>query len=308
MKLKDYPCPQGPAYEDLPPEAEVLAALEALDIRFPDVFYDSEMYARYARYEYDGEAVVIMPLDHALEAEVYGAEITPGTAFHELRLQEPRSGKPEDVLNLPLPDMTAGRFPVIFAAGKELLKQGYRVGLGLAGPYTFYGGLIPLKRMMIASRRAPEVLLSLLERMVDIHMAIITEAERRGFSIVSLGDPTGSLSVLGPRGFRQTLERYVLPLVNRILDETGVRILLCPKYRLGFESLGILAKEVHNFDEPIGFYDAIGRTFDEARIFGDRCPNETRPTKRIVTYRLAEIGADDGAKDAIEGVDPTESV
>ncbi len=286
MKLRDYPCPQAdPAAID---EAKLLADLAELDVHFPDVFTDPAMYARYVIHEFGGDKLLTLPLDHALEAESYGATIVPGDALHDLRLKEPASGSLADIQNLPEVDFTKGRFPIVFSSLHALNSEAYTAGLSLAGPYTFYGALIPLKRLLIASRRDPEALIPLFMQMIAIHLAILRESQQYGAQFALLGDPTGSYLVLGPKGFEQSLRHYVVPLLRQVLDETDMNIVLCPKYRLGLESLGLLAKEVHELPADMTYGDALLHVFDKARIFGDRCPNESRKTRKILTYELKE--------------------
>lgn len=286
MTLRDYPCPAVVLSDH--DETLVLQEFKERDITFPTVFEDAAMYARYAIDQFKGDRLITLPLDHALEAESYGATIVPGDAFHDLRLKEPVTGSLDEVRDLPLPDFTKGRFPVIFDCLHQLNREGYTAGLSLAGPYTFYSALIPLKRLLIASRRDPDALRPLLRRMVDIHLAILKESQKYGATFALLGDPTGSYLVLGPKGFVQSLTEYLVPLLAIIRDTSDMKIILCPKYRLGLESMGLLEKQVHELSKPMTYSEGLLEVFSKARLFGDRCPNETRLAHKILTYDLKE--------------------
>lgn len=290
MKFCDYPCPKA-EQADLPEREQILKELKELEIEFPAVFNDADMYERYVLYQFGNDKYITLPLDHALEAEAYGAEIVPGNAFSELRLREPKSGTLDDVKDLPAPDFTKGRFSTVFACLESLSSKGRTVGISTAGPYTFYAALIPLKKLLIGARKEPAVIEELLKQMVDIHFAIIEESLKHGASFVSLADPTGSYIVLGPQGFQASLENYAYPLMMKLLLETSVKIVLCPKYMLGLKGLGVLKPQVIHFESPKTYSEGILEAFERsnARIFGDRCPNESRLSKSLRCFSLEEI-------------------
>ncbi|KHK03957.1 uroporphyrinogen decarboxylase family protein [Desulfovibrio sp. TomC] len=207
--------------------------LARLGLTFPDIHTDGAAMARLSQgiKEHKGAALCQLPFCCTVEAEALGAFIRLGDA-----VTGPRAGafvwsSLGEVLRLPPLDTAAGRMGQVLRACSLLAGAGQPVALEISGPLTILNWLMELAVVIREWRRDAVLMAEVLTRLQDDLAGYVLAAAKAGVSVLGYADPTGVLSILGPKRFAFMADRFVLPLLGRLQADVGGKaaVHVCPK-------------------------------------------------------------------------------
>ena len=226
--------------------------LDRLGLTFPGIHTDGAGMASLARgiKESRGAVLCSLPFCCTVEAEGLGASIRLGDAAIGPRAQAPTCSSLGEVLRLPPLKTAAGRMGQVLRACSLLAKAGEPVALEISGPLTILNGLMELAVVIREWRRDAALMAEVLARLQEELAGYALAAAHAGVSVLGYADPTGTLSILGPKRFTFVTDRFVLPLLGRLqADVRGkAAVHVCPKIAHALVSEG----QAHWQDLPLG--------------------------------------------------------
>lgn len=233
--------------------------LARLGLAFPGLHTDSAALASLARgiRESNGAVLCTLPFCCTVEAEALGASIRLGDAAVGPRAQAPVCSSLRAVLRLPPLTTAAGRMGQVLRACALLSGAGDPVALEISGPLTILNWLMELAVVLREWRRDAALMAEVLARLQDELAGYALAAAKAGVSVLGYADPTGTLSILGPKRFAFVADRFVLPLLGRLQADIGGKaaVHVCPKIAHALVSEG----RAHWQDLPLGRPMAYGQ-------------------------------------------------
>jgi len=206
-------------------QGATLAQMEALGVCWPQAHVNAAEMAALA----DGArtilgfAMVRVPFDQTLEAELFGATVTLGHAGNlgtvrvfPFRLDQPLPA---------VPDFAAGRARVVTEAlGILKRKAGEEAALigGLVGPFTLVCQLAGLTEVVMASLRKPDTVRTWLEAAVDAGIAYARRQVEAGADAICVEDMSASLDLTSPAIYRN----LILPAHQRLIAGIAAPVIL----------------------------------------------------------------------------------
>lgn len=207
--------------------------LDRLGLSLPGVHADGAAMARLARGIRDAKGAVLcsLPFCCTVEAEGLGASIRLGDAVTGPRTAAPTCSSLGEVLRLPPLDAAAGRLGQVLRACSLLAAAGQPVALEISGPMTILNGLMDLATVFKQWRKDAGLMGAVLDRLREDLAGYAKAAVQAGVSVLGYADPTGVLSILGPKRFAYAADRFVLPMLGRLQTEAeaAAAVHVCPK-------------------------------------------------------------------------------
>jgi uroporphyrinogen decarboxylase len=169
-----------------------------------------------------GATTVIMDL--TVEAEAFGVpiEIQEDEMPHILgRLVS----NAEEIENLIVPDLTAGRIPQYLIANRLTVEKTINkpVFAGVIGPFSLAGRLYDMSEIMVACYTEPESIGVLLEKCTKFILQYCQELKNIGCSGVVIAEPAAGL--LSNEDCQAFSSEYIKEIVDATQDETFMVIL-----------------------------------------------------------------------------------
>lgn len=206
---------------------------EGLKLTFPDAYLHHETMAALSKAlkAHDKAAFCELPFCHTVEAEAMGGIINYGNEAAGPRAKEYICTTPEELLELPEIDLSAGRIHEVLLACKELREEGEHVVLQVSGPFTILNVLIDAKYVFKAMRKKPELMKEVFWKLGNEILKFMEEAKRYGVELISYADSSGGLNILGPKMAEQVVEDFTYEFLKKAeaLTDDKTMILLCPK-------------------------------------------------------------------------------
>lgn len=174
-----------------------------------------------------------IPFCMTVEAEVLGSEINFGTLQCEPKIQKEKYSSVSEVEYRDLSSIARlGRVETIVQAGYEISKKYPDIPVigNLTGPVSTAASIVDpmtflkeLRKDSVASHRCldyvSDFLIEYAKLMVD-----------NGVKIISIGDPTATGEIIGPKIFKEYAVRYINKVVDAIHDAgAGVIVHICGK-------------------------------------------------------------------------------
>ncbi|EKO39774.1 MAG: uroporphyrinogen-III decarboxylase [Solidesulfovibrio magneticus str. Maddingley MBC34] len=267
------------------------ALARELGLSFPEVHVDGPAMARLARAvrRRDGAAVCRLPFCCTVEAQALGAAIRLGDAAAGPRPGPPVRAGLAEILAGPSLDPTRGRPAQVLAACAALAAAGEPVALEIAGPITILSALADLTAVLKDWRRDPALMEAVLGRLLGELASYAREAGRCGVALVSLADPAGTVSILGPRRFAALAEGFTLPWLRllRADPDFAPGLHVCPKTARGLVEEGLAGWRKLPLDRPAGYAEACLALGPGGRVFGQACLSN--PGARLPDGLLREL-------------------
>jgi len=231
--------------------------LDKLGYRFAHVHNDARQMAEAAMttYELFGYECVVVPFDLCLEAEVLGCVMNPYADTDELlypTIKEKSKPTVEQLQALLGDDLlNKGRIPLVLEAVKiirEKLGDEVAIGSYVLGPFTLGGQVQELEPLLKNAFKKPEEMLTYLNALADIIIAIGTHLRANGVDFISVREMGATTDVLSPRVFKKIIAEPLKKIAAglpapRILHICGlVTPILKDMASCGYDALSIDSK------------------------------------------------------------------
>lgn len=246
-----------------------------LNLSFPDAYChkDTIVTLAIAQRKYQNAVFCDIPFCHTLEAEAMGATVNLGD-----EKTGPRAGKylvesAEEILNLPDIDFTKGRINETILAAEELVKQGEDVIFYISGVLTALDCLIDPRFMFKTMKKNPELAKEIFWKIGNETVKFMQILHDKGIRMISYGDSSGGVNILGPKLMQQMLDDFLLDFLKK-LDEVlpkDMLIILCPKMSLALISTENAVFEDVVLEEEMTYGEAIIKMIGKTRFVGHTC-------------------------------------
>lgn len=185
----------------------------------PAAHTDAEKMAALAAaiHQHTGFENIGIPFCMTVEAEVLGSEVSYGTLECEPKVCRERFAAVRDVQLRTTEQMLAdGRIQTIVSAAALLAERYPAIPLigNLTGPVSTAASLVDPVGLLKDFRKQPQQCHQLLEQVCDLLIGFARRMAAAGVNAISIGDPTATGEILGPRVF----EEFALRYLNRVID------------------------------------------------------------------------------------------
>lgn len=268
-KIKDFQC----TYDN---SAGISGEVtEGLDFTFPDAYlhWDTMAALSKALKTHDNAAFCELPFCHTVEAEAMGGIINYGNEAAGPRAKEYICTAPEELLQLPEIDFSAGRIHEVLTACKALREEGEHVVLQVSGPFTILNVLIDAKYVFKAMRRNPELMKEVFWKLGSQILKFMEEAKRYGADLISYADSSGGLNILGPKMAEQVVEGFTYEFLKKAeaLADERTMILLCPKTTFALLGTGKASFRDIKLSGPMTYGEGCIELRGRVKIAGQTC-------------------------------------
>ncbi len=268
-KIIDFKC----TYDNLIGMNKVIT--QNSNLKFPEAYknWGSMAQLAIALKKHNNATYCEIPFCHTLEGEALGGIINYGDENIGPRAKDYLCTTAEEILSLPEIDYETGRIAEVLKACKYLREQGENVVLYISGPFTILDILIDPRHLFKIFRKRPEVMKEIFTKLQNEIVRFVQEAQKVGVNLISYGDSTGSLNILGPKLSEQVVEMFTYPLfkqIEAILSHEAI-VLLCPK--TAFALLGTnkaIWKDI-DLGAPTKYSEACVKVIGQAKFVGQMC-------------------------------------
>jgi uroporphyrinogen decarboxylase len=200
--------------------------IEMLGKRVKDAVQDGEVHAaaiKKLNEIYPSAATTVM-MDLTVEAEAFGAQIDFQEDEMPHILGRLVSGA-EEIENLKVPDLTAGRIPQYLNANRLTVERTHNkpVLAGIIGPFSLAGRLYDMSEIMVACYTEPDAIHALLSKCTEFLAKYCTELKNIGCSGVVIAEPAAGL--LSNEDCLEFSSVYVKKIVDTVQSESFMVIL-----------------------------------------------------------------------------------
>ena len=244
-------------------------------LKFPEAYkhWDSMAELSLELKEHDKATFCELPFCHTVEGEALGGNINYGDENIGPRAKDYMAATPEELLRLPEIDYSKGRISEVLKACKYLREKGENVVLYVSGPFTIMNVLIDPRYVFRIFRKKPEVMEEIFEKLQKELLHFIEEAQKVGVNMISYGDSTGGLNILGPKLSEQVVDMFTYPLlkkVEEILNDETI-VLLCPKTTFMLLGTDKARWEDIDLESPMKYSEGCERVIGKAKFVGQMC-------------------------------------
>ncbi|MBU5675285.1 methylcobamide--CoM methyltransferase [Alkaliphilus sp. MSJ-5] len=248
---------------------------ENINIKFPEAYKEWEAMAKLAIAikKRDNAKFCELPFCHTLEAEALGGIINYGDENIGPRAKEYICTTAEELLRLPEIDFSKGRIAEVLKACRYLREKGEDVILYVSGPFTILNTLMDARHLFKILKKQPEVMQKIFEKLQKEILGFIEEALKSGVDMVSYGDSTGGLNILGPKLSEAVVECFTYPLFKRIeavLGDNAI-VLLCPKTAFALLGTGKAVWRDIDLGEAVMYLEGCKIIMGRAKFTGQMC-------------------------------------
>lgn len=200
--------------------------IEMIGKTVKDAVQDGEVHAQAIKKlaEVYPSAATTVIMDLTLEAEAFGCQIE----FQENDMPHILGrlvASAEDIENLKVPDLNAGRMQEYLKANKLTVAMGIDkpVLAGVIGPFSLAGRLYDVSEIMMACYMEPDAIMLLLDKCTDFIIKYCRELKAIGCSGVVVAEPAAGL--LSNEDCQMFSSEYVKRLVDELQDDSFTIIL-----------------------------------------------------------------------------------
>lgn len=248
---------------------------QSLDLEFPQAYknWDSMAQLAIALKNHDKKTFCELPFCHTVEGEAMGGSVNYGDENIGPRAKDYICTTAEEILALPEIDYSKGRIAEVLKACRYLRKKGENVVLYISGPFTIMNVLMDPRHIFKAFRKKPEVMKDIFDKLQREMLRYVEEAQKVGVNMISYGDSTGGLNILGPKLSEEVVEIFTYPFfksVEEILNDKTI-VLLCPKTTFALLGTDKAVWRDIDLDSPIKYSDACEKMIGKAKFVGQMC-------------------------------------
>lgn len=232
-------------------------------------------------------------MDLSVDSEAFGASVV----FKDNEapsVRDPLLKTVDDIHNLKVPDVHAGRVDVFLDAIKEadkLIKDRPIFG-GQLGPFSLAANLLEVQQALMMTMKEPEAMHELLDKCTEFLIARALEYKKAGANGVFLAEPTAGL--LSPKQLDKFSSVYVKKLVDAVQDSSFYVILHdCGHVTKSVESMYKTGAKGHHYGNAVNMEDIMKQIPEDILVFGNVDPSTvfyqgTKESVREVTLDLLQ--------------------
>jgi uroporphyrinogen-III decarboxylase len=246
-----------------------------MNLQFPDAYKHWDSMAILSEELKNHESAVFceLPFCHTVEGEAMGGNINYGDENIGPRAKDYVCKTAEELLALPEIDYSKGRISEVLKACKYLREKGENVALYVSGPFTIMNVLIDPLHIFKLFKKNPEVMKEIFNKFQNEILRFIVEAQKVGVNMISYGDSSGGLNILGPKFSEQVVEMFTYPLLKSIEQTINNEtiVLLCPKTTFALLGTDRAVWSDIQLDGPINYAKACIEVIGKAKFVGQMC-------------------------------------
>lgn len=245
------------------------------NLQFPEAYKHWDTMAILAKElkEYEKAEFCQLPFCHTVEGEAMGGSVNYGDEKIGPRAKDYICTTAEHILALPEIDYSKGRIAEVLKACKYLREKGENVALYVSGPFTIMNVLMEPRYVFKIFKKNPEIMKEILDKFQNEILRFIVEAQKLGVNMISYGDSSGGLNILGPKFSEQVVEMFTYPLLKNmekiINDETIV--LLCPKTTFALLGTDRAVWKDIKLSSPMSYVEASIEIIGKVKFVGQMC-------------------------------------
>ncbi|WP_346352933.1 uroporphyrinogen decarboxylase family protein [Azotosporobacter soli] len=199
--------------------AAIVEIMQQSGHTLPEAHTDAALMADLAGaiYEQTGFENIGIPFCMTVEAEVLGSDVTYGTLECEPKITRELFAAPRDVTPKNIAAMLAdGRIATVVAAADLLAKRYPDVPVigNITGPVSAAASLVDPVELLKQYRKDPAECHRVMRYISDLLIAFARQMAESGVNAISIGDPTATGEILGPKIFREFAAFYL----NQVID------------------------------------------------------------------------------------------
>ena len=266
QSIDTMPCFSGQGMVTVP-------AIEALDIRFPQIHLTAENMAGSAirsmeMFEFDS---VVVPYDMCTIPEALGLKVSIYEDVEDILFPTiPEKWKSPEEVQIPGDYLQRGRMPVVSQAIKllsEKIGKTHAIGTWILGPFTLAGQLVELDVLMKMAIKEKAKVEALLDRLVDLIIDLGRHYREIGADYVSLREMGTGADILSPRMFKMLIQ----PRLRKIFESwDSPKILhICGSTDLIIEMMNDCGAEAISVDHKNTLSESRRKIGDQALLLGD---------------------------------------
>ena len=245
------------------------------NLQFPEAYkhWDSMALLATELKNHDKALYCELPFCHTVEGEAMGGTINYGDENIGPRAKDYICTTAKEILALPEIDYSKGRISEVLKACKYLREKDENVVLYVSGPFTIMNVLIEPRYVFKIFKKEPEVMKEIFLKFQNEILRFIVEAQKAGVNMISYGDSSGGLNILGPKFSEQVVEMFTYPLlksIEQILSDETI-ILLCPKTTFALLGTDRAVWEDIQLEAPIKYAKACIEVIGKAKFVGQMC-------------------------------------
>jgi len=210
--------------------AAIVDVMKATGHTLPVAHRESELMAALSQdvNEHTGFENYGVPFCMTVEAEVLGSSVDFGTLTCEPKIQKEKYDSVSNVaFTKPATDLHCGRVEIVSAAIAEISKKRSDTPVigSVTGPISTAASLVDPMTFLKELRKDKENSHRVLEYVTDFLAAYATLLIESGADVISIGDPTATGEILGPKMFEEYAMRYINKLIDAI-RKTGAPVIV----------------------------------------------------------------------------------
>jgi [methyl-Co(III) methanol-specific corrinoid protein]:coenzyme M methyltransferase len=207
--------------------AAVVDVMNQTGHTLPEAHHDDRLMAELSHdvHENTGFENLGIPFCMTVEAEVLGSEINFGSLACEPKIQTEVFPTVAQVQYKPINHLLeSGRVRTIAQAGYRLSQQYPEIPVvgNLTGPVSTTASIVDPISFFKGLRKDPENAHKTLSYVTDFLIAYAQALIESGVTLITIGDPTATGEILGPKMFAE----YAVPYLNRLIN--GIHALQAP--------------------------------------------------------------------------------
>lgn len=254
-----------------------LEVAEKYKFLFPEVHLNAKEMAELSKVikEYKVEQYCKLPFCMTVEAESLGGKINLGDHKIGPRISEYAFNSIDELDNITGIDYEKNRIKEVLEAVEILTGEGQKVVLSIQGPYSIAQSLIDPKFIFKAVRKEKYKIERFLSVIEDAVVSYIMEGINRGAKIISYGDASGALDIIGPKMYRELSGRYNYNVLRRVSKDLHDGIIhVCGVTSASLHNSGFVKSTQIEIDGEMSYSEALKKAVKEnssIKIVGHNC-------------------------------------
>ena len=245
------------------------------NLQFPEAYKHWDSMALLAKElkKHDDATYCELPFCHTVEGEAMGGIINFGDENIGPRAKDYICTTVQEILDLQPIDYSKGRIHEVLKACKYLRENGEDVALYISGPFTIMNVLIDPRHIFKIFRKNPDVMQDIFDKFQNEILRFIEEAQNAGVNVISYGDSSGGLNILGPKLSEQVVEMFTYPLLKKVEEIVNDKtiVLLCPKTTFSLLGTDKAVWKDIELGEVMKYSKACTKVIGKAKFVGQMC-------------------------------------
>lgn len=240
----------------------------------PDAHHDDALMAALSQdvQQYTGFENFGIPFCMTVEAEVLGSEINFGSLECEPKIEREVFKTSADVKFRSIPELLAsGRVNTIAKAGYRISKKNTDIPVigNLTGPISTTASIIDPMNFLKELRKDPANAHRVIDAVTDFLIAYASLMVENGVTAISVGDPTATGEILGPKMFGEYAVRYLNKLVDGV-HKAGVPIIvhICGNMNIAWKQIPLIRADAISTDALVNL-KRLKEDFPELTTMGN---------------------------------------